>query len=151
MAKFITEILNEINEDPKKIDQYKGNAALKILFEYAFDPEKKFILPEGDPPFKADAAPLGMSPGNLYQELRKLYVFCRADLKPVRRETLFIQLLENIHPSEAKMMLAVKDQTLTKMYPKLTPKLLHEAGFIAAPVKKATPAKNSKAPDGAKG
>lgn len=151
MAKYITEILSEINDDPKKVEQYKGNAALKLLFEYAFDPEKKFVLPEGDPPFKPDAAPIGMSPANLYQELRKLYVFCRKDLTPVRRETLFIQLLENVHPSEAKLILAVKDQELTKLYPKLTHKFVHEAGFITvAPTKKATPAKNAKTPDGAK-
>ena len=36
MAKPITEIFDEINADPKAIEKYKGNNALKILFEYAF-------------------------------------------------------------------------------------------------------------------
>ena len=35
MAKYITEILQEINTDPKKIDQYKGNGALRLIFEHA--------------------------------------------------------------------------------------------------------------------
>lgn len=154
MTKYITEILTEINEDPKKVYMYKESAALRILFEYAFDPAKKFILPEGEPPYKLDAAPIGMSPANIYQELKKFYVFCRKDLTPVRRETLFIQLLENVHPSEAKLLLAVKEQDLQKLYPKITHKLVHEVGFISispsVPVKKETKAKNDLAPVGAK-
>lgn len=146
MAKYITEILDEINKDPKVIEQYKANSALRLIFEHAFLPEKKFALPEGDPPYKKDAAPIGMSPGNLYQEVRKLYVFCRTDLQALRKETIFVQLLENIHPSEAELILAVKDQALTKKYPKITHKLVAEAGFIPAPVAKETKVKNSKAP-----
>jgi hypothetical protein len=112
MTKFVTELLEDINKDPASLEKLKGNGALRYIFEHAFDPAKKFVLPEGVPPYKNDAAPQGMSKGNLMMELRKLYVFCRADLKAIRRETLFIQLLENIHPDEAKVVLAIKDQTL---------------------------------------
>jgi hypothetical protein len=147
MAKYITEILTEINEDPKTIEKYKANAALRFIFEHAFLVEKKFDLPEGDPPYKKDAAPLGMTPANLYQEVRKLYVFCRKDLKALRKETLFVQLLENLHPSEAELVLAIKDQKLTKKYPKITHKLVADAGFIPAPPVKVSTAKNSKAPE----
>ena len=136
-TKLITEILTEINADPAKIVTYKDNGALRLILEHAFDPAKKFVLPDGDPPYKEDAAPIGMSPANLYMEARKLYVFCRADLSPVRRETLFIQLLENVHPSESKLLLAIKDQNLTKMYPKLTHKLVSDTwNTIPAPVEK---------------
>ena len=146
-TRYLTEILTEINEDPKAIEKYKGNAALRLIFEHAFLPEKKFALPDGEPPYKKDAAPLGMAPANLYQEVRKLYIFCRTDLKQIRKETLFVQLLENVHPSEAELILAIKDQKLTKKYPKITHKLVAEAGFIPAPVAKAATAKNSKAPE----
>jgi hypothetical protein len=44
--------------------------------------------------------------------------------------------LESIHPSEAKIVLAVKDQKLNKLYPKITHKLVSDAGIIPAPVKK---------------
>jgi hypothetical protein len=145
-TRYITEILDEINNDPKMIEKYKGNAALRLIFEHAFLEEKKFALPDGEPPYKKDAAPMGMSPGNLYQEVRRLYVFCRTDLNPIRKETLFVQLLENIHPREAELVVAVKDQKLTKMFPKVTHKLVADAGFIPAPVVKEKVAKNSKAP-----
>lgn len=149
MTKLITEILTEVNEDPSKLASFIGNSAVRIILEHAFDPEKKFELPDGEPPFKHDAGPIGMSPGNLYMEVRKLYVFCRKDLNPIRRETLFIQLLENVHPSEAKLLVAVKDQKLTKMYPKITHKLVSEVfTSIPAPVaKEKKPAKKSLAPE----
>lgn len=131
MTKYIPEMLEEINADPKAIEKYKDNAALKLLFEYAFLPEKKFDLPEGDPPFKPDAAPIGMTPGNLFQEMRRLYVFTpERVLSKVRKEQLFIQLLENIHPSEAKVILAVKDQKLNSLYKNVTSDLAVQYGFI---------------------
>lgn len=135
MARFITEMLDEINKDPKAIEKWKDSGALKYLFKHAFEKDSKFILPEGDPPYKEAAEPLGMTPTNFTQEMRRLYIFCRPDLKPLNREAMFIGLLEGIHPSEAKVLMAVKDQKLSKLYPKITAKLVAEAGFITLPVK----------------
>lgn len=128
--KYLTEVLEEINSDPKTIEKYKNDVALKILLEYAYLPEKKFDLPEGDPPYKPDDAPIGMSPANLRMEIKRLYIFKREDLKPLRREQLFINLLESVHPDEAKLLLAVKEQKLNKLYKKVTRKVVEEAGFI---------------------
>lgn len=130
-------MLDEIQADPKSIELYKNDAVLKLIFEYSFDPSKKMILPEGTPPFKPAAEPLGMTPTNLFGEMRRLYVFCRADLKPVKREGLFISMLEGCHPTEAEVLIAVKDQTLHKKYPKITRKLVTDAGFIPPLEKKA--------------
>ena len=128
--KYLTEVLEEINSYPKTIEKYKNDVALKILFEYAYLPEKKFDLPEGEPPYKPDDAPIGMSPANLRMEMRRLYIFKREDLKLLRREQLFINLLESVHPEEAKLLLAVKEQKLNKLYKKVTRKVVEEAGFI---------------------
>ena len=129
MQKYLPEILKEVNDNPQLLTQLRGDAALTLLFKHAFDPAAKFILPEGDPPFKQDAAPIGMTPANLRMELKKLYVFCRTDLPAIRRESLFVQLLEAVHPSEAKLLLAVKDQDLTSLYPNITHQLVYENGF----------------------
>jgi len=133
MTKYIPETLKEINDNPKLIETMKGDAALTLLFKHAFDPNFKFVLPEGDAPYKPDSAPIGMTPAIFKQELKRLYVFCRTDLPAIRRETLYIQLLENIHPSEAEILVAVKDQKLTKMYPKITHELVYKAGFVQVP------------------
>ena len=135
MAKYLTEVLEEINKDVKVINNYKDDQALRYIFQYAFDEDKKMDLPDGEPPFKPDAAPLGMSPANLRMEAKKFYVFCRKDLAPTRREQLYIGLLEAVHPDEAKLINHVKDQKLTKLYPKINRKLLEGTGFIQPKVK----------------
>ena len=137
MAKFLTEILDEINEDVKKLNDYKDDMALRYVFEYAFDEDKKMDLPDGDPPFKPDGAPdFGMSPANLRMETKKFYVYNRKDLKALRKEQLFIGLLEAVHPKEAKLLIAIKDQKLEKMYPKITRTVLEGLGFIKPKAKK---------------
>ena len=134
--KYLTEILDEANKDVTILEKYRGNAALKFLFMHAFTEEHKFVLPEGDPPYKHDAAPIGMSPANLMQETRKFYVFTKArELSSLRREALFIQLLENIHPTEATLMLAIKDQKLDVIYTNITADVAADYGFIARQVK----------------
>lgn len=139
--KHLTEILAEINDDVKKLNDYKNDQALRYIFAYAFDEDKKFRLPEGEPPFKKDGAPMGMTPANLRMETKKFYVYLREDLKPIRREQLFIGLLEALHPDEAKLVCAIKDQTLHKLYPKITRTLLEGTGFIAPKVKDETKGK----------
>lgn len=130
MQKYLPEQLAEINANPAMLMQMKGDGALSILFKHAFDPQFKFLLPEGRPPFKKDPAPMGMSYAILRQELRTFYIFCRQDLKPIKREDKFIQLLENIHPSEAELLISIKDQTLTAQYPNITHQLVYDCGFV---------------------
>lgn len=144
-TKYLTEILDEINKDQNACAKYRSNAALRFIFQYAFIPEQKFDLPEGDPPFNADAGPLGMSPANLMMETKKLYIFTKAkQLSKVRKEQLFIQLLENVHPSEAKLLLAVKDQKLDVIYKNITADLAADYGFIPRQIKdeESTPKKS---------
>ena len=135
MRKYLTQMLEEINKDPKSIATYKDDFLLKVMFAHAFLPNYKMDLPEGDPPFKPASEPMGMTPTNLFSEARRMYVFCRKDLKPLKRESLFISLLEGVHPEEAKVLIAVKDQKLHKMYPKITWKLVSDAGIIPAKAK----------------
>jgi Family of unknown function (DUF6433) len=147
MQKYLPEELTEINANPSMLEQMRGNAALTTLFKHAFDPQFKFLLPEGEPPFKKDPAPMGMSYAILRQELRTFYVFCRADLPAIKREDKFIQLLENVHPSEAELLISIKDQTLTAQYPNITHQLVYDLGFVnnAPPEKPKKVVKSKKA------
>lgn len=131
MSKYLTEILKDLNDTPDSAAKYANNGALKTLLSYAFDKNKKFVLPEGNPPFRPDAAPIGMSPANLMMETQRFYVFCRADLNPLRRESLFVQLLEGVHPSEADLILAIKDQDIGRIYPNITFEYVNEKGLVA--------------------
>lgn len=133
-AKYITEVLKELNENPSLFDTtYKKNGdggPLGVIFKHAFTKHGKFLLPDGAPPFKPSQEPLGMTPAAFITETRKLHNFCREDVKPMKRETLFVQLLEALHPDEARILIAIKDQTLTDLYPNITREIVAAAGFI---------------------
>jgi hypothetical protein len=130
-TKLFFEMLDEVNADVSLLkSKYAQSGALKLLFGHAFDPEKKFHLPETDPPYKEDKHPIGMAPTTLLHEVKRLYVFTRADLTKLKREGLFIDLLESIDKNDAKILLAVKNQQLHKLFPKITKKVVTEAGFV---------------------
>lgn len=116
-------VLEEINNDPKLIEtKYRDNAMLKIVLREQYV-EPQWILPEGTPPFKESPEHEGMHMTDLYSEARKLYVFRRSDLTPIRREAIFIDLLQNVDPREAAIIIALKDKKLNKMFPKITKKV----------------------------
>ena len=74
--KFIYKILQDINDNPDKIEEIAGTDALvRIIFENAFNPANKWILPEGAPSFKKADEPDGMFPTNLYLEARSHSVY----------------------------------------------------------------------------
>ena len=53
------------------------------------------------------------------REQRSLYNFVKGGndkLSTIRRETIFIQMLEGLHPKEADIIIAVKDRDLEDMY-----------------------------------
>ena len=87
--------------------------AFKILFTYAFDPNIKWLLPEGAAPYKPTDI-LDVE-GRLLHELRRLYLFVEGgnpNLTKMRRETLYIQLLESIHPKDAILLNSIKDKKI---------------------------------------
>lgn len=130
--KYIPEILEAINNDTELLQNFKEDGALKLLFKYAFEPEHKFLLPEGDPPFTPDPNEIGETHGLFKPEIRKLYVYTKEvpNMEPWKREMHFIDLLSDIHISEAKILLAIKDQNLGKLYPNITHQLVKEAGLL---------------------
>lgn len=120
MGRRVYEILEEINNDITAIVKYKDNAALKLVLQNNFDANLKWNLPETTPPFKLAVEPQDMAPSNLTLEVRKFYIFRRKDLKPIKREQLFIQMLERLDRKEQSIVLALKNQDLTSVYPNIT-------------------------------
>ena len=130
--RYIPEQLEAINNNTDLIYEFKEDGALKLLFKYAFEPEHKFLLPEGDPPFTPDPNEIGETHGLLKPEIRKLYVYTKEvpNMEPFKREMHFIELLSDVHISEAKILLAIKDQKLDRLYPNITHQLVKEAGLL---------------------
>jgi len=128
----ISTILKEASEvkgRKKQIEflqSHHPNQLLLTLLKCAFDPNVEFDLPPGDPPYKPSE--FDDRGSGLYQEGRKLYLFIKGqadNVHPLKKETLFIQVLETVDPEDAKVLLAVKDKKLP--YKGLTKKLIQEA------------------------
>ena len=75
-------------------------------------------MPEGTPPFKENDAPEGTEHTKLEKEGRILHHFFKggSNIPRIRREQMFIQLLEGLHPDEAKVVILAKDGILNKRY-----------------------------------
>lgn len=134
-VKLISEILTEVGKEPsrkKKIELLqnydKTHKALRIILKGALDPSIKFLLPEGEPPYKKVDDTVDNT-GGLQVESRKFYLFVEnaqsGQIKQAKREHLFIEMLESLHPDEAKLVIAMKDKTMP--YNGVTLKLVQEA------------------------
>ena len=98
---------------------------LKEILKYAFHPDIKFALPPGKPPYKTIGSPDEYNPTYLYPNIRKFYLYIEGGhdgLTQLRREQLFVQMLESLHPKEAEVVIQIKDKKLN--YRGLTYKLV---------------------------
>ena len=132
---LISEIFTKINnakDKPKKIEvlrQY-DTPGMRMILKGAFDPKIEWDLPEGTPPYIANEAPAGTEHTYLDVEAKRLYNFAvggNDQLNKIRKETLFIQMLEGLHASEAKVLIDVKNKSLNKTYKGLTSDMVKEA------------------------
>ena len=131
MRKSISSILKTVSEgktvnDKVALLQQLATEPVLIILKYAFDPEIKFALPKGAPPFKP--CPFLDQQGMLYTEARRLYLFVEGgnpSLTKLRRESLYIQLIESIDPNDAKLINCVKDKKLP--FKGITAKVVIEA------------------------
>lgn len=106
-----------------------GDASMKQLLSYTFDDNVVWLLPEGDPPYKeTNENPQDMV-HRLAQEMRRLHIFVNVgpypDMKDLKRQGLFIDLLESLHADDAKLLLSIKNRKLP--FPKLNRKFFEKA------------------------
>tara|TARA_A100001201_G_scaffold65189_1_gene61285 strand:+ start:2247 stop:2720 length:474 start_codon:yes stop_codon:yes gene_type:complete len=131
---FIHEILalaSKQRSKAKKVEILKEyeTDALKTIFIWNFDETVISVLPEGTVPFNKNEVPVGTDHTSLRREHKNLYNFVRGgndSLSSLRRETMFIQMLEGLHPEEAEILCLCKDKRLADKY-KLTYDIVKEA------------------------
>lgn len=121
---------------------------LRALMRLNFDMDAKMSLPEGEPPFKKDAnKPVGYNETNLIQEYRRFYIWLdpQPNLTQLRKEQLFIELLEGLHVSEAEVLCLAKDKKLQTKYKSLKEDIVREAyPFTLPPKPEGAPPKGKK-------
>ena len=115
---------NNISTILQKIEQLKkgeraealrqnDSPTMRTVLAFCFDPNIKWLLPEGEAPFKKN---VNEDQRNMfYSQARTLYLYVEGgnrNLTPIRREQLFIQLLESIDPEDATMLVSIKDKKM---------------------------------------
>ena len=118
MKKGIGEIIKEVKDaksvgEKIRILQREDNRELRGLLELTYDNRLTWALPEGNPPYK----PLDKSfdnQGMLYSEMRRMYIFLegKSNVNKARREQLFIQILEQLDPDDAALLIEAKDRKI---------------------------------------
>ena len=127
----ILELASKQRSKAKKIEilQEYETDALKSIFIWNFDETVISVLPAGDVPFNKNEVPVGTDHTSLRREYKQLYHFVKGgndQLSKTRRESMFIQMLEGLHPDEAEILVLVKDGQLNTKY-KITRDAVEEA------------------------
>ncbi len=134
---LISEVLQRVSNAKTKeqkvatLVEYKSPALTKILL-CNFARAVTFLFPEGKTPFTAAEVPAGISHQMLIKEHRLLekfikktvngvvYYGCSGTTQPriqqIKKEQLWIQLLESLHADEAEILDLIKDKKLTDKY-----------------------------------
>lgn len=134
---LISEVLQRVSNSKNKADkvkvlqEYKSPALTKILL-CNFGKSISFVFPEGKTPFTPLERPKGVNHQMLFSEHRLLekfikktvggvtYYGCSGSTKPsiqqLKKENLWIQLLEALHEEEAELLDLMKDKKLTSKY-----------------------------------
>ena len=131
MSEILTKVNNAKTKD-KKIAVLKENDSepLRMLIKASFDPKIEWVLPEGDTPYKANEAPEGTEHTLLSQEVKRVWHFIKgADNQTPRmkKETMFIQMLEGLHKNEAEVLCHTKDKILHQKYKGLSDNVVKTA------------------------
>ena len=132
---LISEILRKVSNaktKKEKVDLLSkhNSTALRQLLIINFDDSIVSMLPEGDVPYTPNDAPVGTDHTRLEQEYRGLYRFFKGGqdtLPNMKRESMFVQLLEGLSAEEAELLCLCKDGKLGDKYKRITKTVISEA------------------------
>ena len=121
---LVSEILQKVSSaKPKKekidlLQEYNNNALRAILI-INFDDSLEFLLPEGEVPFTPNDAPVGTEHTRLAHEYKGLYKYFKggdSSIKGMKREQLFVQLLEGLAEEEANLLVSACNKDIQSKY-----------------------------------
>ena len=118
------EIVNEAIKIQKKVDkvaylQKHNSKELRNILKLMYDKSLEFNIPNTAPPYTATEHP--DTYGALYREARKLKYFVKGfggeNLNQAKRENMFIEMLESVHPTDAELLINMIAQKPLKGLP----------------------------------
>lgn len=134
MVLFPHEVFESLEQSKNKQERIAilrngTSLALKFILQCAFDDSVILDLPAGAPPYRPEKSPLGLQPAPLKQAIQILTHLTKSNTRidKLRKEKLFIQLIETAYYKDAIVIIDAKDKKLHKTYPLLTKSLVREA------------------------
>ena len=132
---LLSEVLRKVSNaktKKEKIDLLRkhNTPALRQLLIWNFDESVVSMVPEGEVPYTPNDAPVGTEHTRLEQEYRGFYRFVKGGqdrLPSLKRESMFVQLLEGLSAEEAELVCLVKDKKLNTKYKRITKAVISEA------------------------
>ena len=132
---LLSEILRKVSNAKTKAEKLAllkkhNSTALRQILIINFDDSVVSMLPEGDVPYTPNDAPPGTDHTRLEHEFKGLYRFFKggADKLPgMKRESMFVQLLEGLSAEEAELIVLVKDGKMNTKYKRITKAVISEA------------------------
>jgi hypothetical protein len=120
----LLEVIRGANESDDPVGYLKKaiseDSRIVNMLGYATNPTSKFPLPEGIPPYIPTESPIGLAEVELLHLYNKLYVLFNQGTPKAKKEHMFIQWLEKMNPEEAEILIAIKGQDLSLLYPNIT-------------------------------
>lgn len=143
MALLQSEVLDLVEKAKTKEEKINllrvhETPVLRALMRLNFDTNVEMDLPEGEPPFNKESnKPMGYELTNLTNEYKRFYIWLdnTVNIPKVKKERLFIEMLEGLHPTEAEILCLAKDKKLTKRYKTIKEDLVREAFPYTLPPK----------------
>jgi len=132
MARLVYEVIDnaakaKTRKEKIEILQQNESWALKDLLRGAYDESIQWKLPPGEPPF--EKCEEHNYPTNLHRKNTEFAWFVKngkgEDMPAVKREGMFIRMLEAVPPREAELLLLMKDKK--QLAKGITKKLVQEA------------------------
>lgn len=108
-------------DDRAKVLKDNDSFALRTILQLNFDDNITLDIPEGEPPFERDNHDGSITLKRIDNALKPLGK-CTVDSKlhKVKKERIFLEILESINENDAKVIIAAKDCKLRDLYPKVT-------------------------------
>ena len=121
---LISEILQKVSSAKTKKEKVEllqeyNQDALRAILIINFDESLDFLLPPGEVPFTPNDAPAGTEHTRLAHEYKGLYRYFKGGdttLKGMRREQLFVQLLEGLTEEEANLLVSACNKDIQAKY-----------------------------------
>jgi len=127
------EVLQKVSNAKTKKEKIKlmqefNTNALRMLFIINFDDSVVSLLPPGNVPYTPNEAPDGTQHTILEKEARLLHHFFKggSNVSQVKREQMFVQMLEGLSSGEAEALVLAKDKKIGKRW-KITKAAVSEA------------------------